>query len=233
MHTPVNIIMKKTIFALLLFPFLIGCQKHQTGHEEQVHAAKNSGDPVTLMMDGNKRFTSHQAVHPDATEARQKEIAEHQSPFAAVVCCSDSRVPPEIIFDQGLGDLFVIRTAGNLIGDIELGSLEYALEHLKVKAVMVLGHESCGVIKAFLSEEEEHGNIGNLVNLVKSEEEESAAINLPGDKVNNCVLANIDHGVKQIKSTFHEFLQKQENTDVKIIGAEYDLNSGKVDIVFN
>lgn len=226
--------MKKIILmtSLIIFAFT-GCEKkHEPFEAEHNHSGTNQ-DPLSKIMEGNKRFVNNTPAHPDESSERKKEISEHQHPFAAIVCCSDSRVPPEIIFDQGLGDLFVIRTAGNLMGDIELGSLEYALEHLGVKLVMVMGHENCGVIKAFLSEEEETGNIAKLVALVKSEEEETAALTVEGDKVNNCVLANIDHGVKQIKSAFHDFLQKEENKDVKIAGGEYDLNSGKVEIVFN
>lgn len=210
---------------VISFLFIFGCT-------EKVNLV-TSNDPLSKLLEGNARFVSNKPIHPDETVERKKEITEHQKPFAAIISCSDSRVPPEIVFDQGLGDLFVIRTAGNLIGDIEFGSLEYALEHLGVKLIVVLGHQNCGVIKAFLSEEKETGYIAHLVSLVENKEEEKKAILAEGDKVNNCVLANIENSVRQIKEACPVLLKHAANSGIKIIGAEYDLSSGKVDVVFN
>ncbi len=211
------------ISIILLLLFSCG-QKAELGLEE---------DPFTKLLKGNNRFVNNKPLHPDESSERKKEIAEHQKPFAAIISCSDSRVPPEIIFDQGLGDLFVIRTAGNLIGDIELGSLEYALEHLEVKLVVVLGHQNCGVIKAFLSEEKETGYIANLVSLVENKEEEKKALLAEGDKMNNCVSANIENSVRQIKEACPVLLNHKENPEIKIIGAKYNLVTGQVEVLFN
>src|SRR4029077_6435239 len=105
---------------------------------------------------------------------RIRELKKGQNPFVVLVSCSDSRIPPELIFDQGLGDIFSIRTAGNVIGEYELGSIEYAVEHLHCKLIVVLGHENCGAIQAYATSKTERHNdhIQNLVNYIASEEEE-------------------------------------------------------------
>ena len=96
-------------------------------------------DPLERLMKGNRRFLSGRPAHPDETRQRIRNLKKGQEPYVVIVSCSDSRVPPELVFDQGFGDVFSIRTAGNVIGDYELGSIEYAVEHLKCKLVMVLG----------------------------------------------------------------------------------------------
>lgn len=219
--------MKKGITGSLIAAVLLFSNCQQKPNPPQ------SKDPLAVLMAGNSRFTNNQPMHPDESIERKKEISRHQEPFAVIISCSDSRVPPEIIFDQGLGDLFVIRTAGNLISDIELGSIEYAVAHLGVKLVMVLGHQNCGVIKAFLSEEKETGYIAKLVSLVENEEEEKNAVSADGDKMNNCVLANVEHAVKQIKSAFLNLNLHEPHKELKIVGAKYELTTGKVEIVFN
>ncbi len=105
-------------------------------------------DALGRLREGNARYAKGRQKHPNAAPKRRAEIAAHQKPFAVVLSCADSRVPPEIVFDQGLGDLFVVRTAGHAIGAIELASIEYAVEHLGASLILVLGHERCGAIKA-------------------------------------------------------------------------------------
>jgi len=101
---------------------------------------------VAKLMDGNRLYSQNKEQHPDETLARRIELQSAQHPFAVILSCSDSRVPPELIFDQGLGDLFVIRVAGNIVADDGLGSIEYAVEHLKTRLIVVLGHEKCGAV---------------------------------------------------------------------------------------
>ena len=114
-------------------------------HAPADHIATSSGPDQSLqmLMDGNQRFVGgHRQTHDEPR--RRQELASSQKPIAVIVSCSDSRVPPEIVFDQNLGDIFVIRTAGQVVGDLELGSIEYAVEHLGTPLIFVLGHERCG-----------------------------------------------------------------------------------------
>jgi len=108
-------------------------------------------EALARLMEGNKRFVTRKAQHPDQTLAHLREVESGQHPFAVVLSCSDSRVSPEIVFDQGLGDLFVIRVAGNVTDDTVIGSIEYAVEHLKAPLVVVLGHQGCGAVQAAVS----------------------------------------------------------------------------------
>lgn len=120
-----------------------------------------------LLTEGNARFTSGRHGKADLGAARRQDLAANgQNPFAVVVCCSDSRVPPELIFDAGLGDLFVIRTAGNVVDDVALGSIEYGAEHLGVPLIVVLGHENCGAVKATVDGGEVHGCITSIVDRI-------------------------------------------------------------------
>jgi carbonic anhydrase len=116
---------------------------------EAVERNSITGDQaLQKLTEGNARFISCNVTHPGQSKERLQELVSGQHPFAVVVGCSDSRVPPEIIFDQGLGDIFVVRTAGKVLDNAVLGSIEYAVEHLSVPLVVVLGHDSCGAVKA-------------------------------------------------------------------------------------
>ena len=143
--------------------------------------------------------------------------------------CSDSRVPPEIIFDQGLGDLFVIRLAGNILDDAALGSLEYAVEHLGVKYIMVLGHERCGAVDAAVKGGEIPGHIGSLVKAIQPAVEKVK--NLPGDLLDNAVRANVTMVVQQLKSSGPILEELVKKGDLAIAGARYDLDDGEVKIL--
>jgi carbonic anhydrase len=119
------------------------------------------------LMNGNKRYVAAELAHPNQTAARRAEVAKGQDPFAIIVGCSDSRVPPEIIFDQGLGDLFVTRVAGNIVDDVVLGSIEYAAEHLGVPLIVVLGHKRCGAVEAAAKGGDAPVHIRSLVEAIK------------------------------------------------------------------
>lgn len=113
---------------------------------------------LEILLQGNERFSQDHPLHPDQTLDRLRDLSFGQHPVAAIVSCSDSRVPPELILDQGLGDLFVIRNAGNIVADYEIGSVEYAIEHLEVPLVIILGHTKCGAFGAFVEHEHEHSH---------------------------------------------------------------------------
>ncbi|MBP6759845.1 MAG: hypothetical protein KA133_11385, partial [Flavobacterium sp.] len=133
--------MKNRILALaLILATTLGC-KNET--KQAVVADKNES-PIEKLVSGNQRFLDEKTIHPHQNKQTVLANQEAQHPFAVVLTCSDSRVSPEILFDQGIGDLFVIRNAGNLISDIDMGSIEYAVEHLDAKLIVVLGHTECG-----------------------------------------------------------------------------------------
>jgi carbonic anhydrase len=185
-------------------------------------------------MEGNKRYLNAHPVHPHQTRQRLIEISDEQNPFAVIVSCSDSRVPPEIIFDQGLGDLFVIRTAGNVIGDYELASIEYAINKLQCRVLMVMGHDSCGAIKTFIDQPADSlpGHLNTLVGFIKNQPYANEI--LAGhrtDRYYQAAINNIIYGITFIKNESPMILNKFNNNDLEIIGAVYHVSSGNVHII--
>lgn len=183
------------------------------------------------LLQGNSRFATARPLHPDESRQRIHEIAAGQHPFAVVISCSDSRVPPELIFDQGLGDLFVIRTAGNLIGGLEIGSVEYAVEHLQVPLILVLGHEQCGAIKAFVEGGETPGHIKDIVDSIKAEAEICAIAKDDKDRLAHCIEANLRHVTLQLQQQSSIIREKVEKGELKIATARYDLERGSVSLL--
>ncbi|MBF4472312.1 carbonic anhydrase [Flavobacterium sp. HJJ] len=195
------------------------------------HFEKNNLTPFQKLEEGNKRFASGKPMHPDETLERLRELKKGQHPFAAVVSCADSRVPAELVFDQGLGDIFSIRTAGNVIGDYELGSLEYAVEHLDCKLIVVMGHKSCGAIKAFIDSKghyDHKDHIKNIINYIESESEEKNLSSTDKLSIDNAIDANIAHGVAFLKTAEPILKERFDHKKITIIGALYDIESGKV-----
>jgi len=213
--------------ALIVISFLLSLSACKEGP-----AAIKS--PLEKLMQGNKRFMAGHPVHPDETLARLRELKKGQHPFAVIIGCSDSRVPPELIFDQGLGDIFSIRTAGNIIGDYELGSIEYAVEHLGSKFIVVLGHENCGAIKAFIENPEalkHNDHIKKIIDYIASEDEEKSLPEADKHQVDKAVRANILHGVHFIKNSLPVLKPLIDKKEVAVIGAYYDLDNGEVVII--
>ena len=127
------------------------------------NTATSANEALQKLIDGNKRFVTGQFALKDLGDARREELVKGQKPFAVILTCSDSRVPPEHIFDQGLGDIFVVRNAGNVVDPVTLGSIEYAVEHLLAPLVVVLGHDYCGAVKAAVDGGEAPGSIGAII----------------------------------------------------------------------
>ncbi|MFB2878524.1 carbonic anhydrase [Floridanema aerugineum] len=189
-----------------------------------------TGDQAWEMLQaGNQRYVAQKVSHPNQTEQRMTEVARGQNPFAIVLGCADSRVPPEIIFDQGLGDLFVIRVAGNIVDNAVAGSIEYAAKKLHTPLLVVLGHERCGAVTAAVKGGELPGNIGTLVNAIKPAVK--SVQGLPGDLVENSIKANIRIVVSQLRSRQPIVSKLVKANKLKIVGARYDLDSGKVDFI--
>lgn len=200
------------------------CRQRQ--EKDQVNALA----PLDKLKVGNERFVSGHPIHPDETLNRIRELKKGQNPFVVIVSCSDSRLPPELIFDQGLGDVFSIRTAGNVIGDYELGSIEYAIEHLHCKLIVVLGHENCGAIQAYAtSDNEKHSDhIQSLVDYIAAEEEEKIIPDDLRSDIDTLVKANIVHAINLLRSSTPVLKPLLDKNEIKIIGAYYDLDSGNV-----
>jgi len=176
---------------------------------------------------GNDHHVQHRYQHPHETLERQRELVKGQHPHAEILSCADSRVPPEIIFDQGLGDLFVVRVAGNIATDAELASLEYGAAHLQIPLLVVMGHEHCGAVTAAVEGGNPEGHIGTLVELLRPAVENSRS--LTGDRVENAVRANVELVVKQLRNSTPLLSELVSHNKLKIVGGVYSLDTGKVD----
>jgi carbonic anhydrase len=186
-------------------------------------------EALQKLADGNKRYTGSKLAHPNQTVERRNEVSKGQKPFAVIVGCSDSRIPPEIIFDQGIGDLFVIRVAGNIVDDVALGSIEYAVDHLDTPLVVVLGHGKCGAVTATVQGGEAHGHIGSIVRMIAPAVEKAKTQS--GDLTDNAIRANVELVVDAVRSSKPILTKALEQGKVKIVGAYYDIEKGKVDII--
>ncbi|MBW4361512.1 carbonic anhydrase [Flavobacterium taihuense] len=212
---------KKGLLYLLFISALSACN----------HPENNNLSPLQKLEEGSRRFASGKPVHPDETLERIRELKKGQHPFAIVVSCSDSRVPAELVFDQGLGDIFSIRTAGNVIGDYELGSLEYAVEHLNCKLIVVMGHKDCGAIKAFINSKGHYDHadhIKNIINYIEDENEEKNLTSADKLSIDKAIDANIAHGVAFLRGAEPILKERFVQNKITIIGALYDIESGKV-----
>lgn len=185
-------------------------------------------DALTLLMEGNQRFVSENRLNPNQNFVRLTEVSENQTPFAALLSCADSRVPVEIVFDRGFGDLFVVRQAGNLVTPEETGSLEFGTTVLGSKVVMVLGHKRCGAIKAAMKGGEFPGQIGSLVAAIAPAL--ATVTTQDGDPVENAIKANVSWQVNQLKQSpvISELITDGK---LKVVGGYYDLDTGEVELV--
>ncbi|WP_290443283.1 carbonic anhydrase [Clostridium sp. CF012] len=185
---------------------------------------------LKLLKDGNERFQKNALMQVNISSTKREELISGQHPFAVIITCSDSRVPPEFIFNQGLGDLFVVRVAGNVIDKIELGSVEYAVEHLKTPLIVVMGHEYCGAVEAAVKEsgKKQHGNIGAIIDKIQPSVKKVKSNNLQGENlVEQVTNENINNSSREIK---HSKIIKEElqKGNIKIVEAKYMLKSGVV-----
>lgn len=180
------------------------------------------------LLEGNQRFVQHQPQYPDQSAARLLEVAQAQHPFATILSCADSRVPAEIVFDQGIGDIFDVRIAGNIATPEALGSIEYAVTLLDSPLLMVLGHERCGAVTAAVKKEELLGDISTFVKAIKPAIDKVK--DQPGDAVENGVVANVQYQIEQLKRS-RLLTERLESGKLKIVGGRYDLDTGKVSII--
>jgi carbonic anhydrase len=204
---------------------------------ESAHDASpiDAEDAVKRLLDGNRRYIAGKNSASHRTAKRRTEVSKGQHPFAIIVGCSDSRVPPEILFDQGIGDLFVVRSAGNVVDDIAIGSIEYAVEHLGVQLIMVLGHERCGAVDATLKGGVVGGKLKSVIEAIKPAVEKAKA---KGQTSHGCdllcssVKSNARMVAEKLRISSPALTEVFENGMLRVVGAYYELDSGVVSLTY-
>lgn len=199
-------------------------------------------EALNKLIEGNKRFANDNSIHPNRCAETKSALLKQQKPFVAVLSCSDSRVPIEIIFDAGLGDIFAVRTAGHVLSKEVIGSLEYAVKTLGVKLIMILGHENCGAINTAIQTYQNKGynelseNLQSIMNHIYPaiEKVETKNIDINSDNenkfLNSAVKANINYQLEDLMKKDIYIAQKVQEKEIGLIGAMYSLPSGNVEI---
>ncbi|MDR7870541.1 MAG: carbonic anhydrase [Tissierellaceae bacterium] len=208
-------------------------QKKEVYRNPTVSSAEEA---ITLLKEGNTRFVNNELANYDLGQTRRSELTEGQSPFAVVVACSDSRVVPEHLFDQGLGDLFIIRVAGNILDDAEIGSIEYGVDHLGSPLVVILGHESCGAVTAAVEKAENPTgthtteNIDEFLDNIEPAVAKAKEANLEGKElVDKAVDLNVEFAIAQLLDESSIVKDGVNAGKLKVIGAKYLLSNGNVE----
>ena len=195
-------------------------------------------EALERLREGNRRFVANaQEANGFPGQTRPADVAASQQPFAIVLGCSDSRVPAEIVFDQGLGDLFVIRVAGNIVAPSQVGSVEFAAARFSTRLVVVLGHSQCGVVQATLDElrqptENQSRNLRSIVDRVRPSVEELLSTELRHDPealVRHAVQANIRVSCNHLRHGSEILEELIQSAGLLVVGAEYSLETGVVD----
>lgn len=196
------------------------------------HENVSADDALNKLIAGNERFVKLKEKHPDNTVKRRHEMLKGQHPFVVILSCSDSRVPPELIFDQGLGDIFEIRNAGNVLDEHVIGSIEYAIMHCGVKLIVIMGHQDCGAIAATLSGKSETKYIKSLEDSIQPAIENCKK---QGQEVNsdNVVKEHVMQDIKELLEQDTQLVKFMKENNIKIIPAYYHLDSGKVEFLSN
>lgn len=237
MRVPKHVSRREFVWLSGLTAGVAGSAFAVTGRAADEEPVKRDPDSVLArLLKGNQRFASGQPAHPRRKPEDFLPLAEGQAPLAVVIGCADARVAPELIFDEGVGELFVIRVAGNVVsgaGASVKGSVEYAVAELGVRLVMVLGHTQCGAVKAALkhidAKDALPGSIGDLVDTIRPA---AAAKGEPPDNaLDTAIKRNVERGVERLKSLPPILADAVKKGKVKVVGAVYDLRSGKVTVL--
>lgn len=185
---------------------------------------------LAALIEGNNRFAAGDAEHPRQDARRRKEVLDKgQYPFAAIVGCADSRVPPELVFDQGLGDLFVVRVAGNLVGDFILASLEYAAGHFGVPLIVVMGHSRCGAVTAAMAAADTPGRLSAIIAALKPSIEKAKGGS--GDSVDAAARESVKSTVASLEASEPVLRPLVERGTLRIVGMFYDIETGAVEVI--
>ena len=184
---------------------------------------------LELLKEGNMRYVKGTLKHPHTDPNRRHELAHAQHPFAVILSCADSRVVPELLFDQGLGDLFVIRVAGNVAKDKVIGSIEYAVKYLNSKLVVVLGHENCGAVNASLGDADPGGHIGAIIEKIKPAV--YMARSMEGDLLTNAIKINAQIVCEELKDSKPILSDTVKTAGLEVVSAYYKLSSGEVEFL--
>jgi len=194
-------------------------------------AGVTADEALRRLERGNARFVAGQltGTTPASVADSRRKVAQGQKPFAIIVGCSDSRVGPEVVFDQKVGDIFVVRTAGEVVDPVGLGSIEYAVAHLGSPLIVVLGHERCGAVSAAVSGAKEPGHIATVLKAIQPAVR--ATKGQAGDPVENAVRAQALDVAAQLQASGPILKEAVQSGKLKIVAARYDLDSGKVSLL--
>lgn len=215
-----KIIKYLSIFAILTI-FQLSCVANEATNNISAEEA------LSRLKEGNQRYVTMHLKHPDQTKKKREELTKGQHPFATILSCSDSRVPSEIIFDQGLGDLFIIRNAGNILDEHVIGSIEYAVYHCGLKLIVVMAHENCGAVAAALSHSYDSKYIESIVESIEPAIKISKGTG--SELANNTAKNNAKLAVKNLLAQDIELTDYMKKNNVKVIPAFYSLTTGKVE----
>ena len=225
-----NLLQLGSIAAFGLASNLLGHMKQAEAAEPPAIAPSSLTPDAALqkLVEGNQRFVQHQPQYPDQSAARLQEVAQAQHPFATILSCADSRVPAELLFDQGIGDLFDVRIAGNIATPETIGSIEYAVTLIGTPLLMVLGHERCGAVTAAVKNEALSGEISTFVKAILPAVKRVK--NQAGDPVDNAVVANVQYQIERLKRS-PLLAERLKSGALKIVGGRYDLDTGTVTMI--
>ena len=238
MNKPVTVLSRRSVLRIALIGTGLVTAR---GLVAQAASPPGPGGPTAdevlqQLLAGNQRFMKGETTSPRRAPADYRPLAAGQRPLAVILGCADSRVAPEILFDQGIGDLFIVRVAGNVVGGggaFVKGSIEYGVAELGAPLVMVLGHSECGAVKAAIKHIDANdslpGSIGELVATIKPAVLQARG--KPGDLLDNAIRANVRRGVERLKTLEPILADPVKKGKVKVVGATYDLRSGKVTLV--
>ncbi|MBD2663716.1 carbonic anhydrase [Richelia sinica FACHB-800] len=210
------------------------CWSPETAIADETIAAKkpqpvSPQEALATLMAGNQRFVAEKRLYPHQSKLRLQETTNGQYPFAAILGCADSRVPVEIIFDQGIGDLFDVRVAGNVASTVAIGSLEYCTAVLGTQLILVLGHAKCGAVHAAVEDKPVPGRISSFVKEIRPAVQKAKP--LPGNLEDNAIIANVQYQVNQLEARSIILRNLKQEGKLKIVGGRYDVATGEVTLL--
>ncbi len=216
--------------ALYAFP-VSSTELPQQSSAESTPAIK-ADEALKKLLDSNQRFAAGLPAQKDVSAARRTALIKGQSPAAVLLSCSDSRVPPELVLDQGLGDIFVVRVAGNVADPVTLGSIEYAAEHLNVPLIIVMGHDKCGAVAATIQGGKPEGNIRSIVAKIAPAVRKARASGKKGDDLlDAAIIENVKNVIASLTRESKIIKRLVDEKKVKIVAAKYSLSTGKVELL--